>query len=248
MIDSRILIGLIAMMIAVSGVVYIGITEVDRQEEFKAAFQGRSIESGATIFTEFCSECHGLKGQGSARAPALNTRQFFDNRLDEIGYAGSLEAYVRLTVAGGRPVKSDSSYPQNMPTWSVDFGGPLRNDQVDNVVDYIMNWEEDAPEVDTGAPLEPAGDTPEVRGEDLFKNLVGCVGCHVVAGEGGEVGPELTNLYSEKGEDYVRESILNPNVVIAEGYTAGIMPQTFATQLSDENLNDIVAYLASVAN
>ena len=242
MIDSRILIGLISVLIAVSGMVYIAINEPDRQEEFKRAFEARSIENGAAIFTEFCSECHGIHGQGiEGVAPALNTKHFFEGRLKEVGYQGSLESYITLTVAGGRPVKSDQSYPRNMPTWSVDYGGPLRNDQVDNVTAYILNWEAEA--LDTGdGPQEliPEGDT-------LFEVQLGCVGCHAINGAGGQTGPDLTNVF-EQGENFVRQSILNPNAVIAEGFSANIMPQTFGDRLSDENLNDLLAYLASVGN
>ena len=249
MIDSRILVGLISILIAVSGMVYIAINEPDRQAEFKEAFHARQVEQGAAIFTEFCSECHGIKGQGiEGVGPALNTKFFFEERLKEIGYLGSLEAYVTLTVAGGRPVKSDSSYPRNMPTWSTKFGGPLRPDQVDNVTQYILNWEAEA--VDTGdgpQELVPEGDTPEQRGENLFEVQLGCVGCHVINGEGGATGPELTNVFAQ-GENSVRQSILNPNSVIADGYAANIMPQNFGDRLSEENLNDLLAYLASVAN
>ncbi len=248
MIDTRILVGLISILIAVTGIVYIAINESDRQEEFKQAFRGRSIESGAAIFTEFCSECHGIQGQGiEGVAPALNTQNFFEDRLTEVGYLGSMEAYLTLTIAGGRPVKSDTSWPRNMPTWSVDYGGPLRNDQVDNVVAYIMNWEETALPVQDDGPLEPPGDTPEARGEHLFEVSLGCVGCHAINGEGGQTGPELTNII-EQGEEYVVTSIVNPNVVIAEGYTANIMPQNFGDRLSEDNLSDLVAYLESVAN
>ena len=218
MIDSRILVGLLAVLIAVSGVVYIAIGEADRRTEFERAFHGRSIASGAALYTEYCTECHGLKGEGiEGVAPTLNSQHFFENRLQEIGYQGTLESYVRLTVAGGRPVKSDQSYARNMPTWSVDFGGPLRNDQVDNIVDYVMNWREAAPALAApGAEPTPVpGDTPEERGANLFQGL-GCVGCHVINGQGGGVGPELTNVYTEKGEDYVRESILMPNAIITK--------------------------------
>jgi cbb3-type cytochrome c oxidase subunit III len=249
MIDSRILIGLLSVLIAISGAIYIGIGEVDRRVEFEEAFHGRSVERGAALYTEYCTECHGLKGQGiEGVAPNLNSRHFFENRLKEIGYQGSLDAYITLTVAGGRPVKSSESYPREMPTWSVDFGGPLRNDQIDNIVDYIMNWEAEAP--DLAAPgVEPTpvpGDTPEERGGNLFQGL-GCVGCHMINGEGGGVGPELTNVYVEKGEDYIRESILNTNAVIAEGYQPNIMPQNFGERLTEMDLDDLVAYLQSVS-
>ena len=253
MIDTRILIGLFSVLIAISGIVYIGINEADRQAEFDRAFQGRRIEVGARLFEENCSTCHGIQGVGIEQVgPALNTRHFFESRLEELGYNGSLESYVKLTVAGGRPAMSTSGpWPQNMPTWSVDYGGPMRNDQVDAVVAYIMSWEQDAlsqEEVVPGAAATPVpGDTPEERGRNLFQGL-GCVGCHVINGSGGVVGPDLTNVYSEKGEDYVRQSILMPNAVITEGFQPNLMPQNFSERLSDEDLNDIVAYLESVGN
>jgi cbb3-type cytochrome c oxidase subunit III len=248
MIDTRILVGLLAVLIAVSGVVFVAINETDRRAEFKDAFEARSIERGAALFTEYCTECHGLHGQGiEGVAPTLNSQYFFNDRLKEIGYQGTLEAYITLTVRGGRPVKSAASYPREMPTWSVDYGGPLRNDQIGNIVDYIMNWQEAAPALPPpGAEPTPVpGDTPEERGANLFQGL-GCVGCHMINGQGGGVGPELTHVYANKGEDYIRESVLNPNAVVVEGYQPNIMPQNFSERLSDMNLDDLVAYLKSV--
>ena len=64
MIDTRILIGLLAVLVTISTITYVGITEPDRQEEFKEAFAGRSVETGAEIYGEFCSPCHGIQGQG----------------------------------------------------------------------------------------------------------------------------------------------------------------------------------------
>jgi cbb3-type cytochrome c oxidase subunit III len=244
MIDSRILIGLVSILLAISSVIYVGIYEPDRQQEFKDAFRGRRIEQGAAIFAEYCSTCHGIKGEGiEGRAPTLNSQYFFEERLDELGYTGSLQAYITLTVSGGRPAQSMSGpWPENMPTWSVDYGGPLRNDQIDSVVLYILSWGESAP--DTGAEPTPVpGDTPEEQGQNLFQGM-GCVGCHTFHGQGGTVGPDLTNVY-EKGEEFVRQSILQPNAVIAEGYQPNIMPQTFGDRLSDEHLNAIISYLAS---
>lgn len=247
MIDSRILIGLISVLITISTIVYVGIGEPDRQEEFKGAFKGRSIETGAVIFEETCSPCHGINGQGTPLGPALNTKEFFENRLEEIGYLGTMQAYLDLTISGGRPVKSDQVWPRNMPTWSVDYGGPLRNDQIKYVVDYIMNWEAgavSAAEVQVSAPV---GDTPEARGQSLFEGAAGCTACHMVAGVGGQVGPNLTEVYSRGGEEYVRESILMPNAVIAEGFQPGIMPQIYGDTLSEQDVDDIIAYLKSVS-
>jgi cytochrome c oxidase subunit 2 len=249
MADTRILVGLLAILIAVSGVVYIGIGERDRQVEYAGQYHARSVQNGAAMFEEYCSTCHGIRGEGiEGVAPALNSQYFFEQRLTDIGYQGSLRAYVTLTVRGGRPVMSaEGPYPQNMPTWSVDYGGPLRNDQIDDIVNYVMSWsEEAAAAAEPGSTPTPVpGDTPEERGLNLFQGM-GCVGCHAVAGKGGAVGPELTNVYS-KGEDYVHQSIVQPNAVIVEGFQPNIMPQNFDQRLSEENISDIIAYLQSVA-
>ncbi|MCK6623960.1 MAG: cytochrome c [Anaerolineae bacterium] len=246
MIDSRILVGLLAVLISISGIVYVGIGEADRQAEFTKAFQGRSIESGAALFTQYCVECHGLKGEGGV-GPTLNSKYFFEKRLADIGYQGSMRAFLTLTIRGGRPVMSDPNYGRNMPTWSVDYGGPLRNDQIDNIVTYIMNWQESAPDLgDPNAEPTPVpGDTPEERGKNLFTGM-GCVGCHVFDGQGGVVGPNLTTVYADKGEDHVRESILQPNAVITEGFQPNLMPQNFQQRLKGPtDLDDLIAYLAT---
>jgi cbb3-type cytochrome c oxidase subunit III len=244
MIDSRILAGLFAVLISISGLVYIGIGEVDRQAEFNKAFNGRSVEAGAALFTQYCTECHGLKGEGGV-GPTLNSKYFFEKRLADIDYQGTMESFLTLTIRGGRPVKTDPNYGRNMPTWSVDYGGPLRNDQIDNVVDYIMNWEASAPDLgDPNAEPTPVpGDTPEERGKNLFTGM-GCIGCHTFNGQGGAVGPNLTEVYATKGEDYVRQSILQPNAVIAEGFQPNLMPQNFEQRLKGPtDLDDLIAYL-----
>lgn len=75
-----------------------------------------------------------------------------------------------------------------------------------------------------------------------------CSSCHAVNGEGGQIGPELTNVYAEKGEEYIHESILNPNAVIAPvcptgACLAGVMPQNFSEILSEDDLNNVITYL-----
>ncbi len=88
------------------------------------------------------------------------------------------------------------------------------------------------------------------QGELLF--TTNCSSCHAINGEGGQIGPELTNVYANKGEDYVRESILMPNAVIAPecptgACPSGVMPQNFGEVLSEDDLNNIVSYLKQVS-
>lgn len=89
------------------------------------------------------------------------------------------------------------------------------------------------------------------QGEILF-GTAGCVGCHAINGQGGQIGPELTQVYADKGADYLRESILNPNAIIASvcptgSCPAGVMPQNFSEQLSEDDINYIIEYLKAIS-
>jgi mono/diheme cytochrome c family protein len=120
-------------------VVFVAFTEPARMEAQTGNWEGRSIEKGAEIFANNCYTCHGDHGQGGA-GPALNSKHFFTERLTEIGFTGTLEDYVKLTVAAGRPSNVHGQWSVIMPTWSSSYGGPFRNDQVQQVTDYVLNW------------------------------------------------------------------------------------------------------------
>ncbi|MCL4393836.1 MAG: cytochrome c [Chloroflexi bacterium] len=76
---------------------------------------------GATIYKSICYACHGVNGEGTDRAPALNSQtllaQFDDN-------------WFRQTISQGRPSKG-------MPTW----GRVLSPEQINAVVAYIRQWQ-----------------------------------------------------------------------------------------------------------
>jgi len=47
------------------------------------------------------------------------------------------------------------------------------------------------------------------NGNSIYQRS-GCSGCHVVNGEGGTVGPELTTIGMQRGPDYLRQALLDP--------------------------------------
>jgi cytochrome c551/c552 len=82
------------------------------------------------------------------------------------------------------------------------------------------------------------------EGQAVFmKN--GCVACHAVAGKGGKVGPALDGL-GAKGAAFIKEAIVNPNSEITKGYAPNIMPQTYGKTIKPEDLEKLVAYLATL--
>ncbi len=122
-------------------VVWQGVNEGNRMETYAAQYDARSIQRGAGLFYDNCRPCHGADGSGiEGVAPALNTPDLFSGaRTAEMGFAGSIYDFVQLTIAAGRPVRS-GDWPQPMPTWSQEYGGPLRPDQVRDLTNYVMNW------------------------------------------------------------------------------------------------------------
>jgi cytochrome c oxidase subunit 2 len=98
-----------------------------------------------------------------------------------------------------------------------------------------------------------SGQTPVEAGRDLFENKLGCASCHQLNDQGR--GPNLTGIAGKdvrltggqvvKADDeYIRNSILNPQGQIVEGYQP-IMP-TFKGQITEEQLVQLVAYIKSL--
>lgn len=140
-IEQRSLFGTVVIFATFMLIGWVALNESNRMVTFTAQYEARSIQRGAAIFDGNCASCHGPDGRGlPGIAPALNAQDLFDgSRLESMGWTGSLEDYVELTVSAGRPARS-ADWPNPMPTWSNEYGGPMRPDEVRDVVNYVMNW------------------------------------------------------------------------------------------------------------
>jgi mono/diheme cytochrome c family protein len=199
----RVIVGTLSLVITMILLGYVAVTEQDRMANFDTAYTARQIEAGATLFENNCATCHGLNGEGSPRAPTLNTPDLLVNgkRLADAGFAGTVHDFILLTVSAGRPRASATfaQYPQRMPTWSQDYGGPLRDDQIQYIVTYVMNWAPGLANATPG-PTQPAV-TPV--GADITQKLPagdatagqavvqaqGCTACHISQGGAATIGP-----------------------------------------------------------
>lgn len=103
------------------------------------------------------------------------------------------------------------------------------------------------------------GDDSANAGKTLFAQAVigtqaGCGTCHSLTPDEVVVGPSMAGIASRAGdrvagqsaEEYIRESILNPDVYLVEDFPAGTMPQVWGDELSTEQLDQIVAYLLTL--
>jgi mono/diheme cytochrome c family protein len=73
----------------------------------------------------------------------------------------------------------------------------------------------------------------------------GCGGCHTfkAAGANGKIGPNLDDALKDKDAEFVKTSITDPNAEIASGFQPNIMPQNYGSQLTSQEIADLVAFL-----
>ena len=90
------------------------------------------------------------------------------------------------------------------------------------------------------------------KGEKLFA-VKACASCHSVDSPATKVGPTLFQKFGHEeemddgqklkfDENYIRESILEPNKHIVKGFPKGVMP-TFQGQLNENELAALVEYI-----
>jgi nitric oxide reductase subunit C len=65
----------------------------------------------------------------------------------------------------------------------------------------------------------------------------GCDGCHTIYGQGGAFAPDLTHIYSQRGETYLREFLVNPGAFHPD---QRVMPR-FGLTISETD--DLLAFL-----
>jgi mono/diheme cytochrome c family protein len=275
-VNLDITLGILLVLLTGAFVLAYGLREEERMAEYSAWEEARAIEAGAELFDSQCSRCHGTQGLGiQGLCPPLNDRNFFDNRLAEVSWSGTLEDYIVSTVSSGRLASTRPQlYPGNgvpaMPSFHENFGGPLREEQIRNIAAFIMNWEQTAQVVEVNVPAVdavgaditvelPAGDA--ANGEALATSI-GCAACHILAptgpawaasadlpgiGERGElrISDPAYTGNAESAEQYLLESIIQPGVYLVSGYQ-DLMPHTYSTSLGKQDVADLIAYLLTI--
>jgi cytochrome c len=206
-----------------------------------------------------CTLCHNAMG----RAPMLDkVGAVSEQRLKDPRYKGTaktVEEYLHeslvkpsaFVVSGfGKSGTNDTESP--MP--DVTGGGVgLSAPEIKSVIAYLQDSsgsevtveipKMDAPAEGTGAAK--ATEAPLLTTPEAIVANLGCGACHVVAGQAGTIGPDLAKIGARLDKDALRQAILDPDAVIAKGFTAGMMPKTYGEQLKAAELEILVNYLAA---
>lgn len=115
----------------------------------------------------------------------------------------------------------------------------------------------------TDDPLyEAIANADPVNGENVFNAIAAppCGSCHLIT-EDTLVGPGQYNLLARTIEgiengtivaegpySYIYQSIINPNDYAPEGFAVGLMPDAYEGVLTEDQLYDLVAYLATLGD
>lgn len=92
------------------------------------------------------------------------------------------------------------------------------------------------------------------RGRALFlDSTTTCILCHAIEGQGATRGPDLsgvatlaeTRVEGLSAEEYIRQSILEPNAYIVDDFEP-IMPDGLINVVGEDNFDDLVAFLMTL--
>lgn len=239
-----------------------GEAPVDKKIDMGAMTMDSFVTWGEDIFKNkgTCTLCHNNMG----RAPdllAMNTVAVSEERLKDGRYQGKathavaylMESMVDpgIYVVSGYGKKGSNDTESPMP--AVDKAPiQLSAVEIDAVIAYLQS--KDGHEVtvelpsEATAPAAAATSTAATPSSAATAAEVsakyGCQACHSMLGTESSVGPELNTIAQRMGAEEIRQSIIDPDVQVAKGFMAGIMPKDFLDKMSAKELEMIVRFLA----
>ena len=191
---------------------------------------------GAQLFqSKHCSDCHSYAGQGGEDAPPLDFMRGHLSAREIADMSGRIWDHLPAMLPHFR--EEDIPVPTFAQGEMADLIAFLHSGQGAQAMPTTT-------QTMTGMSGMSGMHEQAGSGKSIFLSS-GCGGCHTLAAAGTDatVGPDLDTALKGKSGDFVRESILDPNAQVADGYQAGVMPTTYRSQLSDAQLSTLVAFL-----
>ncbi len=152
------------------------------------ALQAQRIGEGKQLYDAQCQVCHGEDAHGSDRAPELAASRRLRSRST---------AQIRETIHKGVP-------EGGMPAFE------LPAPKLDALAAYIRAL--NSPASQNALPGDLA------TGEQFFFGAGQCASCHMVAGKGKPIGPDLSNTGREMTAPEIERALLKPSATITPGY------------------------------
>jgi cytochrome c oxidase cbb3-type subunit III len=186
-------------------------------------------QPGGQLYLENCAVCHGVDGTGRVGA--------------------GLDSFPGIEIGPAlRQAISDGIEGSVMPGWSLENGGPLSENEIDEISDYIIGafagTEPIAPAPIYVAPeIEPLPDIDGDPSRGAVIYLENCLACHGEQGQG-RFGSRLAKTWSGDHPE-----VLISQLVI-EGLPGTTMPawsEEFGGPLAEADIENVTAYVLSLA-
>ncbi len=118
---------IIAVAIALLLPYFLITTNQQNQNNLQAQYDSQ-LQYAAGVFATYCSQCHGLLGQG-INGPQLNNNSTMNNLT---------QADITRIISGGVPDPANLQQ-YSMPAWSQNYGGPMNTNDINALVAFVMS-------------------------------------------------------------------------------------------------------------
>jgi putative heme-binding domain-containing protein len=159
----------------------------DTEPKVKLPSSRADIAIGEKLFQVHCARCHGPKGEGS-RGPTL-IRARLVHAPDDAALVAVIDEGIRGTEMPG--------------------AGAMSHHEILETAAFVRSLGK--------VPQQPVPGDP-ARGAEIYRTKGNCGACHSISGEGGVAGPDLTQIGEMRSPAYLRESIVDPQAAVPEGY------------------------------
>ena len=185
-------------------------------------------ERGRVLFVQKCGTCHSMAQAGTTAQIGPDLDDAFAAAREVGQNSATVEGVVAAQIESPRPVNGDPAV--SMPADIVE------GQDLHDVAAYVGMY--------AGVPGAAPPKVPGGPGAQVFANN-GCGGCHTLAAakSGGTVGPNLDESLAGQSAAMVHESIVDPDKVIAQGYSPNVMPSNYEEIISAEELDQLVEFL-----
>jgi putative heme-binding domain-containing protein len=157
-------------------------TGLSAQEQANPFTTVEDVQTGQTVFARQCSVCHGQGATGGEVGPDLTTGEFKYSSTDAGLFNVISEGVPDTPMVGINRTRTDQS------VWQV--------------VAYLRSL--------SGGERVAVDGNASV-GEQLFHGIGDCSSCHVVDGEGGRQGPDLSTIGDRRSPDELLSDLVDPN-------------------------------------
>ncbi len=178
------------------------------------------VAAGKWVWQKYnCNDCHTILGIGGYYAPDVTkVMSYRDNE------------WVTRFLKDPEKVWPN---PRKMPNLH------LKDQEIADLVAFL-NWVNG---IDTNnwppKPIVATAVTSISTGEAVYK-AQGCSACHMIAGVGGKVGPDLSMVGKKRDKEWIEAQLKNPKAHDPKS----IMPSY--SKLSEKDIDDLAHYLAGL--